>query len=141
MWVTLNKDSFRFSVKACWDVHVALAIHPFDNNTNTSMSHEVVIGTGRNTVSGIRDLRNNSFIAENFTGGILDCNEFRNLWISWADNQLMVGKGITIRQSTVLRLNGFNQTTRAVSLTTGYEASGDWVVAKSEGNPSKLQTF
>ena len=133
VWVTLDRDSFQFSVKACWDAHIGLARHPLNSDVDTSLMYEVVLGTGRNTVSGIRDLKTNTYLTDDFTGGLLDCNEYRDFWISWRDELLMVGRGQLIRNGTFLTLDAFNQTVKAVSMTTGYGDSGDWQVRKSAG--------
>ena len=61
---------------------------------NSNPMYEVVIGAVDNTKSQIfrpRDLGRNQPLAESQTPGILNCHDFRKFWISWQEDEILVG--------------------------------------------------
>src|SRR5207248_541679 len=79
---------FYFRVRACNDVHVALA----SAMDHVQYQYEIVIGGWNNTQSVIR-FRDKVHQVEYREVGIVSCTELRLFWINWEGGNVRVGKG------------------------------------------------
>lgn len=100
IWLTVTgRTNAVFSVKACTDAHVALSEIPGLFTTNT---YEIIIGGYGNAESKIRLGRDTELKSES-TPQILNCNDFRYFWVSWAGGVIEMGSGLYVGQSQVIR--------------------------------------
>lgn len=128
-----NKTFITFMVKAAADAHVALSAVYGDVDRKT---YEIVIGTDGNTKSIIRYGAGGPIMAESMTMNILSEEEFRYFWVSWANNQIEVGRGANYGVGTFLHWTippskQFNINCLAVS--TGTPSRGQWEFAELLG--------
>lgn len=94
-----NKNFLAFKIKAGCDAHISLCAVYGDVERKT---YEICIGAENNTRSFIRDGSLGPIKAEGQTINLLNENEFRYFWISWADHHVQVGKGAKQGQNTFL---------------------------------------
>lgn len=76
-----------FRVKACSDVHVAVA--PTSGVDQSEAFFDVVIAGWDNSVTAIRRVLNGhrEDVGEPVdTPGLLNCDHHKDMWISWTDN-------------------------------------------------------
>ena len=85
-----EQNAIVFSAKANNDVHIALR----DSKTNDK-SIEIVIAGWGNTQSVIRSEAQGPNLVEHKQNGLLDRNQFRSFWVSWAGGRIKVGTGST----------------------------------------------
>ena len=97
----VGRNYIEFAVKASTDVHVALMtddlITPRDD---ISKFYEVVIGGWSNARSCIR--AQNVSCDEIDTPGILDSNNFVQLWIGWENSIVQLGQGLHAQQTVAV---------------------------------------
>nr|XP_022328015.1 uncharacterized protein LOC111127222 isoform X1 [Crassostrea virginica] len=97
----VGRNYIEFAVKASTDVHVALMtddlITPRDD---ISQFYEVVIGGWSNARSCIR--AQNVSCDEIDTPGILDSNNFVQLWIGWENSIVQLGQGLHAQQTVAV---------------------------------------
>ena len=72
-----KNNQFRFLVMACHDVHINLSPN------EGAVYYEAVIGGWNNSMSVVRMA--NVHMQEYMETGIVHCNEFRQFWISWTE--------------------------------------------------------
>ena len=120
-WVdVVGKSSMVFQVKACSDVHLALARIPGEAQVQ---AYEVVIGGWENSKSVIRSFPQQMPPAsEKDTPGILKCGEFVWFWVSWLDGKIRLGTGQEVGEAEVMSWThdtGEVRSVHSVGLSTG----------------------
>lgn len=118
-------QSVVFYVRACNDAHIGL----FKSRPSPKINsfYEIVIGGWGNTKSVIRDRRQRKPKVEH-NGNMLNCNVYRQFWISWQGQRLKVGQGNELYKKTFMELNmRFNYDVRYVAITTGFGSEGNWI--------------
>ena len=139
MWISVQDlGSLPFGVRACNDAHLGL-FSILENNTLPM--YEVVIGGWSNTQSAIRLSSQGLDVVLVSTPGILSCAEFRSLWISWQDSHIQVGRGDVVGANIFMEWEDteYSVTVEAVSLSTGWGASGEWQLGDLDGELSPLK--
>ena len=86
-----------FSAKTKWDVLIALR-----DRKDNDQTIEIGIGGWSNTKSAIRIASGGGNLVEYPQAGLLDENEFRSFWVSWAGGNIKVGTGSTVGQNTFM---------------------------------------
>ena len=65
---------------------------------------------------------------------ILNCDEQRQFWVTWMDDTIRVGEGAEIGQLEILLWPDPNlHPVFSVGLSTGYTATGQWIIGDIEG--------
>ncbi|KAI0235762.1 hypothetical protein LSAT2_013711 [Lamellibrachia satsuma] len=127
MWipVSLGQHSSIIRVKACSDVHVALA-PIFDNATDYV---DITIGGWNNKQTAIRVQQGDHEtiqVAED-TRGIVNCDEWRQFWIRWEYNVVEAGAGNDVGASRVIHWSSVDPIiVTALSVSTGDGFKGEW---------------
>jgi hypothetical protein len=85
--------SLVFHLKIATDAYLALT--PTKDNYDGKI-YEIIIGAFGNTCSIIRVAKQDNMVASGSSPNILDANTFRPFWISWANNNILVGKGAVV---------------------------------------------
>lgn len=135
-WLTsFTGDNLVFKVKSCR--HASLALSAF-LGLSRPLTYVVSIGTKANKETEI-DWRIGdstsrvSIASEN----ILNCDEYRDFWVSWRDDMVRVGKGRVVGEDEVLKHEGSSDlkshSVHAVSLGTSEGADGHWDIANYQG--------
>uniref|UniRef100_X2B7D1 Farnesoic acid O-methyl transferase domain-containing protein n=1 Tax=Capitella teleta TaxID=283909 RepID=X2B7D1_CAPTE len=119
-----------FRVKACSDAHIAVA--PTSGVDLTEAFYDIVLSGWENTRTQIRRVQNGlrEDVSEPIdTTGLLDCDHFKDFWVSWANNVVQVGKGIIPRHHVLLShsLNDIYPI-KAVAISTGFDHEGEWKI-------------
>lgn len=127
-WYNLpGRTSVVFKIKACGDAYVALSMYTGVTSTDT---YEVVIGGFNNKRSEIRMEPGGQHVAEADTAEILSCSESRAFWISWDNNEVLVGKGASVGYEVFLAWREVNpHPVEGVSIATGQDSGqlgGTW---------------
>ena len=99
-WMTVFDTHYLiFTVRACSNAHIILANRPgiadFD-------SFEIIIGYNDNKETVIRRGPSAAILKNVSTPGILNCTELRDMWMSWEDNLISVGRGISAGINRIL---------------------------------------
>jgi len=121
-----------FKVKALSNVHITLA-HEMGQNK----SIEVVIGSGTNTASEIRNMSSSGIqvVAKYKTGPDIGPNSsihFNTFWISWHGSEVSVGSGCEIGESAFMSYM-FGDTMMQINhvgIGTGYGSTGEWKIQR-----------
>jgi len=82
--------SLVFNLKISTDAYLALT--PTKGNYDGKI-YEIIIGAFGNTCSIIRVAKQDNMVASGSSPNVVDANEFRPFWISWTNNNILVGKG------------------------------------------------
>ncbi|RUS78721.1 hypothetical protein EGW08_013508 [Elysia chlorotica] len=85
-----TKTFLAFKIKAGCDANLSLCAIYGDVERKT---YEICLGAENNSRSFIRDGSLGAIKSESHTVNLLNENEFRYFWISWADHHVQVGKG------------------------------------------------
>lgn len=118
-------QSIVFHVRACNDAHVGL----FKSlpSPNIRRFYEIVIGGWGNTKSVIRDRRQGKALVQH-DGTLLNCNVYRQFWISWQGQMLKVGQGKEINKRIIMEYPmRLYFDVQYVAITTGYGSEGRWL--------------
>ena len=132
MFVTVDQNTIRVSVKACHDAIIGLAT---DTGDEKFVHTEVILGAEDNVGVWIRG-RISGVIHEQVAGNYMDCNTYKDFWVQWAENGLSVGIGHDVPNRRILQWSEFNTTAnpaRAVSFTPGASANMSVKVFLDEG--------
>ena len=93
-WIFTRRQYITFSVQSCTSAIVLLAETP---GTTETRYYEIIIGNVDNTKVSIFDSDNAGDIYDLQVEELLNCDEFRQFWISWTfNNGTLVGKRIDI---------------------------------------------
>ena len=88
LWRSVTqRDYFVFKVRACSDVHVAVA--PTPGVEREEAYFDIVISGWDNTKTQIRRVLNGQRSDASppvNTTGLLHCDHARDMWVSWTDN-------------------------------------------------------
>jgi Farnesoic acid 0-methyl transferase len=126
-----EQTSIVVRVQSCRDAHVALS--EMFNNIQTR-TYEVIIGGNGNQNSFIRDLDTSAEFQRVDTPGIMDCNNYKAFWVSWADNRIKVGRGADVGESSFLDwTDPERRFFRGVTISTWDGAAGWWDFSYLEG--------
>ena len=130
-WSSNVSTSAVVYLKACSDAHIALA-RSVDDIQN---AYEVVIGGWHNTQSVIRDTPMGSFMAQADTTGILSCNMYIPIWLSWEGSHIEVGVGLEVGTNVILSWQNpsAHWQVQAVGVSTGFDYEGDWSFLPGQG--------
>lgn len=125
----LFKDSLVFEFKGCKGARIYLTEQSGKDPNQTF--YEILLIAGANDEVYLRRRENgikktiNQFSVED----LLDCNNFRQLWISWHNGHLKFGKGGSIHTGeyyTWIDPNPFP--IQSIGIMTGYGNTGDWII-------------
>ena len=95
-----------------------------------------------NTKSVLRLASSEAEVAEADTDDILNCGEMRQFWVAWTDKTIRVGEGSEIGQLEFLYYEDSNfHPVFSVGFSTGYTATGQWVVGDLEGRTAKCSIY
>ena len=95
-----QQNAIVFSAKTKWDVLIALR-----DRKDNDQTIEIGIGGWANTKSVIRRVAGGPILVEYNQNGLLDENEFRSFWVSWAGGNIKhvkVGTGSTVGQNAFM---------------------------------------
>ncbi|KAI0229902.1 hypothetical protein LSAT2_019688, partial [Lamellibrachia satsuma] len=138
LWLTVRGHYFQtFRVRACSDVHVALAQTRGVIDVN---SYEVILGY-KGTQTVIREQMGIfKFVAKAETPDILSCHSLRSFWVSWIDGYIRVGQGYRYGERTLLTLQQpMPHPVTALSITTNH-STGHWMIDADRGDFVLLTT-
>ena len=120
-----------FKVMACSDVHVGLASYP---GIFYAQMYEVIIGGWDNKKSAIRKEVQGTIMVEVEKDNVLDCNQYRSLWVSWYDGTIMMGEGVHVGESILLSWKDlYPHPVTAVAFTNAAGWNGTWEVQLVQG--------
>lgn len=125
-----DKTWLTFMVKAGGDGHIALSAVYGDIERKT---YEIHIGADGNTKSYIRDGGQGIVRAESKTLNILDRDELRYFWVSWADHHIEVGRGAQYGYGRFLHWEVPEKRrfqVNCLSVSTGLASEGRWEFAE-----------
>ena len=127
-----DPGSLTFSVRACNDAHLGL-FSILQNST--SPMYEIAIGVQSNTHSAIRQSPLGPDEALVSTPDVLSCAIFRAFWVTWQDGYIQVGRGTVTGANVFMEWEDteYSVTVEAVSLSTGWGASGEWQLGDLNG--------
>ncbi|KAK6172431.1 hypothetical protein SNE40_016081 [Patella caerulea] len=93
----LNETSWVFFVKSCRNAKIGL----FQNDSQSSVVYEVVLGAGRNTYSVLRSIINGNQLKFK-RGPVLDCDKFLPFWIDWGNSGVAIGQGTFVGMNQMM---------------------------------------
>ena len=95
LWITPDRPSIKFRLKACAACHIAMLMRPGDN----TVGYQVTLGTDGNQRSKIRTVIGQEPEVDIETPDILDCSKYLDFWISWESGNITVGNGSELYQN------------------------------------------
>ncbi|OWF56770.1 C3 and PZP-like alpha-2-macroglobulin domain-containing protein 8 [Mizuhopecten yessoensis] len=90
---------FTFQVKACRDVDVGL----FNEDSDAPFVYQLILGGWGNSRSVLRAGPASHYYQKY---NILDCNSYRRFWISWRNDVVAVGRGVSFNNDMLLSITG-----------------------------------
>ncbi|CAC5384967.1 unnamed protein product [Mytilus coruscus] len=127
------KGSLVFEFKGCSGARIYLTERS-DKDQNQAF-YEILLyaGTNKDVYLRRRDNGNTEKISQFSVEDLLNCTNFRPLWISWHNGHVKFGKGDSIHTGEYyhwLDQNPF--TVQSIGIMTGYGTSGDWIISLPE---------
>jgi hypothetical protein len=114
--------SLVFHLKIATDAYLALT--PTKGNYDGKI-YEIVIGAFSNTCSIIRVAKQDNMVASGSSPNILDADSFRPFWISWSNNNIIVGKGAVVGDDILVAYDEYDTPVAVNYLSiTGFNISG-----------------
>ena len=131
VWIQTELKHFSFQVKTCKDAHVILSRGSWYNGS----FYEIVFGSQNNQITVLRKSKSGPNEAQANTPGILSCDNFVKLWVSWYNvDVISVGKGAVVGEQTILSYQDPSpMIISAVSLSSWNEVSGVWKFYRDAG--------
>jgi len=129
----LSRQFFKFKVRACNDAHITLSS---DGSFDADYSYEIVLSGWLNQRSVIRRCHQCDESVSVDTQQLLSCNDYRQFWISWDNGMVSVGIGWNIGVQIFMEWlieDQFIIPINFVSLSTGWDSDGDWMVPTAIG--------
>lgn len=118
-----GEQSVTFKVKACHDAHAALSQN---KGVDSILTYEIAIGGWGNKKSAIRKKKQGDNLSI-IDHSPVDCNNYKEFWISWINGVISVGYGLTVGINRFLFLNDRNpHPVNYVAFSTGWGSSGKW---------------
>lgn len=129
------RNFFIFAVKACSNAHLRLAATP-EYDVGIHDAFELSVGTLNNSCTELSlvEFRTGS-VRQNFTEtpGILDCDDYRDFWISWDNQRVRFGEG-ELYLNEVIYLDTENDVNiHFIETATGVDIEGWWSISKHQG--------
>ncbi len=93
----------------------------------------MIIGAVENSQSYIRNGSYGEILAHVQTKGILNHQEFGNLWISWNTGLIQLGIGYKVGVDKVLEYQGDDMPVHGLGFSTGFGSAGEWEFNTIEG--------
>jgi Farnesoic acid 0-methyl transferase len=126
-----DETSIVLRVQACQDGSIGLS--ELFNNVQTR-TYEVIIGGYGNQQSFIRDFESSTEVQKVPTPGIMDCNNYRTFWISWANHNIKAGRGAVVGEAAFLDWTDPEQRVfRGLTISTWTNNPGWWDFSFLEG--------
>ena len=135
-WLITQRQYFTFSLEACRSAHIALAEVP---GNASSKSYEVVLGAldnVRTIIIGERSTPWDNVTVSKETPFVLDCFYPRDFWITWDNQTIKVGRGLTFNDKIIewkvptSMLHPVN----AVGISTDTRSVGLWEIQHDAGD-------
>lgn len=106
-WMTVYDDhSLVFTVQACSNAQLILCELPGIAGSNC---FEYVIGYNQNKETILRKGKGGQVVSTVSSPNVLNCNDLKALWVSWSDNIIAFGRGITAGVSRILNYKDTSQ--------------------------------
>ena len=126
-----SATALLIDVTACNDACIALSESRSNYAVNT---YEIAIGSWTNTKSVIR-LEPLGSIMDSATLNVLDCSTPKSFWISWRNGEIRSGQGHNVGENILCSYTHASPyNIRYVSVSTGWSATGQWVIYDREWN-------
>ena len=132
LWITPDRPSIKFRLKACETCHIAMLMRPGDN----TVGYQVSLGTDGNQRSKIRTVIGQNPEVDIPTPDILDCSKYLDFWISWEAGNITVGNGSELYQNMFMFYDDSDDPhlVTSVSFTTNSETmQADWEFHRDSG--------
>ena len=132
LWITPDRPSIQFKVKACGTCHIALLMRPGDE----SVGYQVTLGAEDNARSKMRTVIGQTPEVDIPTPNILDCSGFSDFWISWEGGNITVGNSSELYESMFMHYDDSADPhlVTALSFTTeSKETEADWEFHRDSG--------
>ncbi|CAG2246505.1 unnamed protein product [Mytilus edulis] len=130
----LPARNLTFKVKACRNV--ALYASSSYNKDSTKPLYEITIGAADDTTRSYIRRRNDASLLKSsritehrYIDNVLNCNEYRPLWISWEAGSIMVGSGNVIGENVIVSwIDPYPFIVKSVGIMTIAKTVGEWKV-------------
>ncbi|ELT87065.1 hypothetical protein CAPTEDRAFT_222841 [Capitella teleta] len=121
-----RKTMVSFSLRAKSVGHVALSSVYGDTREST---YEISIGADHNCTCLIRNGGEGEIVAQASTWEVLDPMEFRHFWISWENDEVILGRGSECGEDVILKWavpESARHSVNCISVSTDCGSSGEW---------------